>query len=369
MDSTLARILLTLTSRLGPAESCWTENSRRAAVDLPQRGACSPTVHPLMPSACRARARPGSETFPIMPSARRGLTLIELLVIVALVGLLIALLLPAVQMAREAARRTQCGKYLRQIGVAVHEHHNVRRMLPSGWMVTDAQQQPGWGWAAQLVWYLEEQNVLGSPAVLVQPIDVRDSSTRSESLRSRSIPRGPDPTDTVFKLPIAGYATTFTGSCSLPVPLSRSRPPPPPNCLAPPCTSWPEPTTRACTVRPRLSRGRTRATESCSATVTCDLPKSSTDCRKLCSLARDSSRLGGTTWIGVMPAATSAMTQVVGTGEHVPNDVLGDLATFGSYHIAGVQFLYGDGSVHLITDEIDLATFQNFCSICRQWKK
>ena len=157
-----------------------------------------------------------------MPSARRGLTLIELLIIVALVGLLIALLLPAVQMAREAARRTQCGNNLRQIGMAVHEHHNVRRMLPSGWMVTDAQQQPGWGWAAQLVWYLEEQNVLGSPAVLVQPIDAPQFETvRITPLAVYACPS--DPTDTVFELPIAGYATTFTGS-ALHVPFSRSAP-------------------------------------------------------------------------------------------------------------------------------------------------
>ena len=42
--------------------------------------------------------------------------------------------------------------------------------------------------------------------------------------------------------------------------------------------------------------------------------------------------------------------------------MLGDLATFGSYHNAGVQFLYGDGSCILITDEIDLATFQGLCT-------
>ena len=51
---------------------------------------------------------------------RDGFTLVELLVVIAIIGVLLGLLLPAVQAAREAARRAQCGKNLRQIGVALH---------------------------------------------------------------------------------------------------------------------------------------------------------------------------------------------------------------------------------------------------------
>ena len=62
---------------------------------------------------------------------RRGFTLIELLVVIAIIAVLIALLLPAVQAAREAARRAQCVNNLKQLGIAVHNYHDVQGSFPS----------------------------------------------------------------------------------------------------------------------------------------------------------------------------------------------------------------------------------------------
>src|SRR5438874_4777366 len=90
-------------------------------------------------------------------SLRRGFTLVELLVVIAIIGVLVALLLPAVQAAREAARRSQCINNLRQIGLALHSHHDQFGVLP---FARTGGRPQSISWAPLIMPFIEQNNLL-----------------------------------------------------------------------------------------------------------------------------------------------------------------------------------------------------------------
>ncbi len=101
---------------------------------------------------------------------RRAFTLVELLVVIAIIGVLVGLLLPAVQSAREAAKRTQCTNNLKQLGLACHNYQDTNGQLPNGARDGDHRISSftaccrsttvhGWTWCYQLLPYMEESGV------------------------------------------------------------------------------------------------------------------------------------------------------------------------------------------------------------------
>jgi prepilin-type N-terminal cleavage/methylation domain-containing protein/prepilin-type processing-associated H-X9-DG protein len=96
-----------------------------------------------------------------------GFTLVELLVVIAIIGILVALLLPAIQSAREAARRTQCTNNIRQLALALHNHHDARKQFPLGaiWLAKSTPspdgRHPNWGatWVTMVLPQFEEGNL------------------------------------------------------------------------------------------------------------------------------------------------------------------------------------------------------------------
>lgn len=92
----------------------------------------------------------------------KGFSLVELLVSIAILGILIALLLPSIQGAREGARRLQCSNNLRQMGIALHNHVDARKTFPaSGWTIASPQNPSGayLGWQAAVLVHLEQSQV------------------------------------------------------------------------------------------------------------------------------------------------------------------------------------------------------------------
>jgi prepilin-type N-terminal cleavage/methylation domain-containing protein/prepilin-type processing-associated H-X9-DG protein len=148
--------------------------------------------------------------------ARRGFTLVELLVALAIIAVLIGLLLPAVQKIREAAARAKCQSYLKQLGLAAHNYHDANGKLPPAVLIASpppngtqnmlsAYRFPGFGpnWAVLLLPYMEQD-------ALYRSVDV-ESFTRTKGadfitwrgLRSRPVPTLLCPTDPKNTTPLA----------------------------------------------------------------------------------------------------------------------------------------------------------------------
>ncbi len=127
---------------------------------------------------------------------RRALTLIELLVVVAIIGMLVALLLPAIQHSREAARKTQCQNHLRQVALAIENHHSAFRRFPAG--VFEAPQGIGpdsrsWSFLAMLLPRIERND-------LHRAGGVPKTSLRESGIAAQMI--------SIYLCPSDGYSTT-----------------------------------------------------------------------------------------------------------------------------------------------------------------
>ena len=100
----------------------------------------------------------------ILPK-RSAFTLVELLVLIAIVAILTALLVPAIQRVRESAARTQCANNLKHIGLAFHSFHDVHKLLPQGgWSVpatcaADVNDRRQFGWSFQILPFIEQSSI------------------------------------------------------------------------------------------------------------------------------------------------------------------------------------------------------------------
>ena len=300
-----------------------------------------------------------------MNRRRAAFTLVELLVVIAIIGALIGLLLPAVQAARASARRVSCRNNLRQIGIAMNVYHDAQGSLPAGWIGVDtATRRPaplggsGWGWGAMLLPQLELGSVANSGIRFDRAlIDPRHAQARTTALSVFRCPA--DSSDPTFNLPPGDGDHDHPGEDLAEVHQEE---------IGAPGVALAE-----LAAANYVGSFGTTDIDPCA-----DLPVGGRclgngvlfhnsgvrfrDIRDGLSqtfvIGERSSRLGHSTWTGVIAGAKDALVRVVGTTDHVPNHPSGHFDDFGSAHEGGCHFVLADGSVHFVADTITLSAYQ-----------
>jgi prepilin-type N-terminal cleavage/methylation domain-containing protein len=277
---------------------------------------------------------------------RLAFTLIELLVVIAIVGVLVGLLLPAVQKVRESANRTQCANNLQQIGLAMHSYHDQAGSLPVGyydptpWPQTD--NGPGWGWGAFLLPYLEQVSLWRQINFKLDVGDPANATARNTFLK-------------VFTCPSDDLLPSFTvtdgGS-----------------------NSWTlaQGNYVACNGNDGVDDFTTPPhTGAFIRSVTgFRIPEIQDGLSNTLFVGDRTMKLSYATWVGGPTGALNPFLQAPGnfgaevtllmchagaTGPNTPG--VFDADSTSSPHRIGVQFLFGDGSCHFISNGIDITTW------------
>jgi prepilin-type N-terminal cleavage/methylation domain-containing protein/prepilin-type processing-associated H-X9-DG protein len=310
---------------------------------------------------------------------RRGFTLIELLVVIAIIAILIGLFLPAVQAAREAARRVQCTNNLKQIGLAIHNYESVNGCFPPGYVCgpgigfrdpNTGDWGPGWGWLAVLLSGVEQGNLYNSininlvcwDAANTTSVQITPSVYLCPSANNLALTVGiTDPDMNLLQGAVFGRANYVHNVGMNDV------------WSAPPTVNYDDPVTGANGPMYRNSRVRFAAvTDGLSNTI---------------AAGERTPFLSDSVWPGVVPgSAHFSYGQFTnddwdGPGSyvasnsgpsiyeppaiiHAPNSPIGDTDEMFSLHPGGANVLLCDGSVRFIKQTIDLATWAALSSRC-----
>ena len=271
-------------------------------------------------------------------SARRAFTLVELLVVIAIIGILVGLLLPAVQVAREAARRMQCSNHIRQLGLATHNYESAYNRLPSGWVSNGLSGEPGWGWSAALLPFMEGNNIANKVDWRLAIEATVHTSIRETVVATFNCPS--DPFGNTFEIgkPSAINVKTVDDGDKL-FRISKS------NYIAMFGTFELEDS-------PYRGDGMYYGNSKTKFRDVID------GLSNTLMVGERSGQLGGSIWHGNIPLAAESHARIVGVADHVPNSPVGHFEDFRSYHTGGANFLRADGSVQWLPQTIDEVVYR-----------
>ena len=266
---------------------------------------------------------------------RSGFTVLELLVTFGVITTLASLILPAVNSAREAARQLQCKNQLKQIGLALHSYHDGYRCLPAGWQ-WERTNHSAYGWSVPLLPYLEQRaiyeqvdrnqvlshisNTTARETAIVNflcPSDIVDPTFMLYEEHALSVSQIP-----IIQLPTASYVGVFgtlEADDSIPAPAGEGT-----FCESVPVSF------------PQLQRGLTQTIIVGERTMS----------------------MVPSTWLGVDSYGEDAACRLVGSAITKPNCKVCDECEFSSRHPGGVNFLWADGHVSLLSESLDTSTYQ-----------
>ena len=283
---------------------------------------------------------------------RKAFTVLELLVVTAIIGILIGLLLPALMAARESARRLQCTSNLHEIGLAVQQHHDAAKHLPQAWK-SSADGMSGYGWAVALLPYLEERDLGSAVNVHLTVADARNETSRNARVELMQCPS--DISEPTFELHAESHATSGGDDALKSASKAEAKAADSTSLVLLPAAnyvgvfgtleadeSFPAPAGDG----PIVSHRRVRYA---------DLERGQSH---TLIIGERTTAMVPSTWLGVDFRGEDAACRLVGSAITTPSCETCDECEFGSRHSGGSNFAWADGHVSLVADVIDPIEYQ-----------